>query len=75
MEKLKKSKMKQNKYITILMVGLLVILVYFLVVFLIIFMLSKDTISNIDALFQSKLAHSSIINLINNIDLLAYSSI
>lgn len=51
MEKLKKSKMNQNKYIAILMAGLLVILAYFLVVFLIIFMLSKDIITNIDAIF------------------------
>ncbi|CAD8081922.1 unnamed protein product [Paramecium primaurelia] len=75
MEKLKKSKMNQNKYISILMAGLLVILAYFLVVFLIIFMLSKDIISNIDTIFQSKLAQSSIINLINNVDLLAYSTL
>ncbi|CAD8168384.1 unnamed protein product [Paramecium octaurelia] len=75
MEKLKKSKMNQKKYITILLAGLLVILAYFLVVFLIIFMLSKDIISNIDTIFSSKLAQSSIINLINNIDLLAYSTL
>ncbi|CAD8131235.1 unnamed protein product [Paramecium sonneborni] len=75
MEKLKKSKMNQNKYIAILMVGLLVILAYFLIVFLIIFILSQDIIFNIDAIFQSKLAQSSIINLINNVDLIAHSTL
>ncbi|CAD8064716.1 unnamed protein product [Paramecium primaurelia] len=75
MEKLKKSQMRQVKYFVILMVGLFVILAYFLIIFLVIFILSKDLLSNVEILFKFKLVQSSVINLINNMDLVAFSSV
>ncbi|CAK73653.1 unnamed protein product (macronuclear) [Paramecium tetraurelia] len=75
MEKLKKSQMRQIKYFVILMVGLFVILAYFLIIFLVIFILSKDLLSNLEILFKFKLVQSSVINLINNMDLVAFSSV
>ncbi|CAD8089638.1 unnamed protein product [Paramecium sonneborni] len=75
MEKLQKSQMRQVKYFVILMVGLFVILAYFLIIFLVIFILSKDLLSNVEILFKFKLVQSSVINLINNMDLVAFSNV
>ena len=57
------------------MVGLFVILAYFLIIFLVIFILSKDLLTNVEILFKFKLIQSSVINLINNMDLVAFSSV
>ncbi|CAK78515.1 unnamed protein product (macronuclear) [Paramecium tetraurelia] len=74
LEKLKKQRINQFKYIIILMMGLIVILAYFLIIFFVIFILSQQLFANADFLFKFKLIQSYFINIINNIDLVSYNT-
>ncbi|CAD8093274.1 unnamed protein product [Paramecium sonneborni] len=73
-EKLKKQQINQTRYIVILLIGLFVILAYFLIIFFVIFILSQQLLTNIDLLFNFKLAQSSFMNIINNMDLITYET-
>lgn len=56
------------------MIGLVVIMAYFLIIFFVIYILSNELLDNVDLLFKFKIIESSFINIINNMDLLAYST-